>query len=155
MHAEAGNLKMFDECSEKAFEISKDNLSTNFYYKVSRLHQRQFEQVKKIIKDQESNDTFASINSLFHLFQVGAVNNKTAYTHARAIQGIMHIRDGDYLLALNAFLEVSPEAVPDLGIYSSYADIARYIVLLAVICFKRDEIKNKVNSSIVFNYERF
>ncbi len=75
---------------------------------------------------------------------MSAVNNKTAYTHARAIQGIMHVKDGDYFLALNAFLEVSPEAVPDLAIYSSYADIARYIVLLAIICFKRDEIKSKV-----------
>ncbi len=78
---------------------------------------------------------------------MAAVSNKTAYTHARAIQGIINLRDSDFISALNAFLEVSPEAVPDLGLYSSYADIAKYIAILSIIAFNRTEIKTKVHKS--------
>lgn len=134
MHAEAGNIKAFDEAAARGFEVSNTNLNANFYYKVSCLHHGRFDEIKKIIKDVESNDTFA----------MGAVNNKTAYTHARAIQGIMNLKESEYLFALNAFLEISPEAVPDLGIYCSFGDIARYLVILAIISLTRDEIKSKI-----------
>jgi hypothetical protein len=73
-----------------------------------------------------------------------AFEQKSAYCNARAIHGILNLRAKDYHAALTAFTEINPDHAQDIGLYSSFADIAKYLVVLAIICYKREEIKDKV-----------
>ena len=73
---------------------------------------------------------------------------KGAYVHNRIITGIFRLRSKDLHTALNIFSEVSIENLPEIGIYTSFYDLARYIAILGVACYKREEIQPKVIKKI-------
>lgn len=74
-----------------------------------------------------------------------APDNKRAYLHGRVITGITKLRQRDLHGALNTFSDISPEALTDIGVYTSLSDIARYISILGIVCIRREEIAIRVN----------
>jgi len=80
---------------------------------------------------------------------------RTAYLHGRVIAAITKLKTKDFFGAFNILSNISTEYLPDIGIYTSFYDLSRYLGVLGVICFKREEINSKVFSIIVvqfFNY---
>jgi len=130
----AGDFKGFEQAVLKAREIHPLSNEAAYLLKVLYLHQGNYEDIKKFIKDHEMGENFTTM----------AFDHKSAYCHARAIQGILNLRSKDYYAALNAFTEVNPDHVPDIGVYSSFADIAKYLVILGIICYTRGELKDKI-----------
>lgn len=69
---------------------------------------------------------------------------KTAYLHGKVISGISRLKVKDFFGAFNAFSTISPEYLSDIGIYTSFYDLARYLAVLGIICCKREEAQSKV-----------
>lgn len=148
LNIRAGDFKGFEQAVLKAREIQPLSSEAAYLLKVLLLHNGQFEDVKKFIRDNEMGENFTSINcskGSINLLAM-AFEHKSAYCHARAIHGILNLRLKDYHAALSAFTEINPDHVQDIGLYSSFADIAKYLVILSIICYKREEIKEKVTN---------
>lgn len=144
MHINSGSYSDFEFSVLKAHDTAPGNPDVVLFLKIAALYSNKFDDAKYIISKYEDNTVLTSsqIENFINIdFQV---DNKPLYIYARAIQGLVSLKYRDYYYALNSFLEINPEVVPYLGLFTSLADLARYIVILAVIYLRRDEIKTKV-----------
>lgn len=126
---------MFEQYVLQARQIQAINLEVSFYYKVVLLQADQLEELKKFARDNENNESFTTM----------AIEQRAIFANARAIHGILHLRSRDYFAALTAFSEVNPDEADHIGLYSSLGDLARYIAVIGIFNYKREEIKPKVN----------
>jgi hypothetical protein len=67
----------------------------------------------------------------------------------------MCLKYREYPTALNYFLEVNPENLPYLGLFTSEQDLAKYISILGVLYYKREDIKSRVKGFFILNYGDF
>ncbi len=77
-------------------------------------------------------------------FSAMASEQRTAYLHGRVISAIVKLKTKDFYGAFNTLCSISTEFLPDIGIYTSFYDLARYLAVLGIICCKREEISSKV-----------
>jgi len=85
-----------------------------------------------------------TLKKIKEFFPAMASEQRTAYLHGRVISAIVKLKTKDFFGAFNTLCTISTEFLPDIGIYTSFYDLARYLAVLGIICCKREEIASKV-----------
>jgi hypothetical protein len=130
----AGDSKDFEQYAAKAHEVQPTNSEANYYYKISLLLNNKTDELKKITDHEVEQENYRSMAS----------DQRTAYLHGRVISAIVKLKTKDFYGAFNTLCSISTEFLPDIGIYTSFYDLARYLAVLGIICCKREEIASKV-----------
>jgi len=130
----AGDSKDFEQYAAKAHEVQPTNSEANYYHKISLLLNNKTEELKKITDHEMEQENYRTMAS----------DQRTAYLHGRVISAIVKLRTKDFYGAFSTLCNISTEFLPDIGIYTSFYDLARYLAILGVICCKREEIASKV-----------
>lgn len=141
----AGDLQEFKNYATKAHEVQPANTEANYYYKINLLLNNKTDELRKITENEMEQDNYKNMAS----------EMRTAYLHGRVIAAITKLKTKDFFGAFNILSNISTEYLPDIGIYTSFYDLSRYLGVLGVICFKREEINSKVLSDgtkQLFNY---
>jgi len=150
----AGDLTEFKQYATKAHEVQPANTEANYYYKINLLLDNKSEELRKITENEMEQDNYKSNNDIqsVYIFLLDMASEmRTAYLHGRVIAAITKLRTQDFYGALNILCNIAPEFLPDIGIYTSFYDLSRYIGVLGVICCKREEINAKVFKNIMSN----